>query len=522
MRIMTALLFILMLTLSGVAHADPAISEAGAVSLKKQVENDLQWRVDMAKTFSQGLVIGGKVEVTPKDSFYEVKLPKVSMLSGPSGKLDVGTVIINTVPGLQPGTWLITAALPSSMTYYSTSNAPMAYITLGAQHFSATWWPDKSMYPKIDLSFQDMQIKGTNESAVKAEIKSIDAHVDLKANEDSTWSGPVDFSASGININITGKPAAAITIGDISSHTTYDRLNMRLALQAKTEAQEYLKSGAPQTDKDRRELIAKLLSKSSLTADGIDSRFGADKFLLHIESPAPQQPAREIAIDQLVLSSTATAAQQEKGKLSLKMALNGLHISFVPDSLTDIVPQTLNTEADLDSLPIKKLSDLLLTALQKSTATAADAATQAQTKADMAAALSALPKMLQEAGTSISIKNTFMKSAAVDTTIAGKIDASTSSPLGAAGKITLAFKGLDEFIHKLQSSALQPGADPHALGFIMGLTALQMKGHPDKAADGKSLLNYIFELTQDGKILLNGTDLKPPPAPIEKPSAVKP
>jgi hypothetical protein len=43
--------------------------------------------------------------------------------------------------------------------------------------------------------------------------------------------------------------------------------------------------------------------------------------------------------------------------------------------------------------------------------------------------------------------------------------------------------------------------------------SLQMKGQPDKAADGKSMRNYGFELKQNGDILLNGVVINPKMAP---------
>ena len=157
---------------------------------------------------------------------------------------------------------------------------------------------------------------------------------------------------------------------------------------------------------------------------------------------------------------------------------------------------------------------LLFSAVQKSVSAAATTVPdpadqekiQKQTKADVAASLALLPKMLQDAGTSVSVQNAFMYSAALDTHLAGRIDPSSTAALGATGKISLSFKGLDELVKK-QDEALMPGADPMTLGYLGGLTLLQAKGLPDKAADGKSIRNYVIELTQDGKILLNGAPL---------------
>src|SRR5262249_50314647 len=127
-------------------------------------------------------------------------------------------------------------------------------------------------------------------------------------------------------------------------------------------------------------------------------------------------------------------------------------------------------------------------------------------------ALAQLPKMLQDAGATISLQNTFVRSSGVDANMDGKINATAASPLGGIGKVTLSIKGLDETIQKMQSTSLKPGADPHMLGYLGAITIVQLKGQLDKAADGKSLRNYLFELTPEGKLLLNGQDVNAQPA----------
>ena len=521
MRKIVSLLFIFTLLLSGIAQADTAISAAGAAGLKKQVEDDLQWRVDMAKVLGQGISTDGKVEIIPKADFYEVKLPHISLLTGPKGKLDIGTIAFNATPGQKPGTWQIQATLPSAMTFYSAANDPLADITLGNQRFSGTWYPDMAIYPKIDLLLQNIRIKSKDQSKTTVDITAIKALIDLKDNGDSSWNGSIDAEFSGINASIAGAHPVTIGVGEVSSHTIYDRLDMNQALKAKEEIQKYLKAGTEQADKSKQAYVTKLLSQSSMPANGLDGKFQINKFHLHAIAPTEQEPPRDLNFDKLTISSTAADAQQEKGHVSLKTNLSGLHDSFVAPVLADLLPQTFNAEITIDNLPIKKMADLLFTTIQKSAdkaATLPAADGQNQTKADMSAMMDLLPKMFQEDGTSVSIQNTSIKSTALETTLSGKLDANAASPLGAIGKMTLTIKGLDEFIKKLQGSALQPGADPHVLGYLGGLSFLQMRGHPDRAADGTSLSNYIFELTQDGKTLLNGVDLKPSSANQNSPA----
>lgn len=508
--------FVFALIFSGVAQAaDAIIDVAGAATLKKQIEDDLQWRNDMTKIFGQGLVTEGKVAVTPKGSFYEVQLPRLSVSAGPQGKLDIGAITFNAAPGQEAGSWqILQATLPLSMTFYDAKNVATAKISIGSQKFSATWQPDKGIYPKVDSLFENIKISGVGKNAINAKIATLSSHIDLKNNGDSTWSGPADFDASGITADVPGHNPVALGFDKMSSHNTYDRLDMSQSLNMKAVAQASIKDGLPQTDHDKKAFLAKILTESPFSADSISGTLALDKFFLH-DTGTPQQPRRDVAFDHLVFSGTTTSTQQDKSKLFVKTAFDGLHISFIPPLLAGLLPHTMDMEITFDNMPVKKMASQLFTIVQKSAITASTEQTpeahkqaNADTKAEMATAASLLPKILEDAGASLTVDSS-LKSDALGTSLKGKIDANNSAALGATGRITIAFKGLDELVHKMQGEALQPGADPHAMGYFAGLMGLQIKGQPDKAADGTSIRNYIIEVKQNGDILLNGETLNP-------------
>jgi hypothetical protein len=75
------------------------------------------------------------------------------------------------------------------------------------------------------------------------------------------------------------------------------------------------------------------------------------------------------------------------------------------------------------------------------------------------------------------------------------------------GSMTLAFAGLDELITKLQNQVSAENASPQLGQVIQGLTMLQMSGKNNPGADGKSIRTYTFDLTPDGKFLMNGADM---------------
>ena len=127
--------------------------------------------------------------------------------------------------------------------------------------------------------------------------------------------------------------------------------------------------------------------------------------------------------------------------------------------------------------------------------------------------------MLQEAGTSISIQNTFLKNPDLEAKFTARVVADAAAAIGATGKITMSVKGLDDAISKLQSMKANPGADLKMDGYFDGLALLMMMGQPEKTADGKTVYNYVFEIKNDSKTLLNNMNLRPPANAVETPPA---
>ncbi len=498
-----------MLVWSGIARAaDTAINEQGAAGLKKQVEESLKWRADMAKSLGRGLVMGADIAVTPKGAFYEVKIPGLGVLFGPQGRLDIGTVVINAAPG-QSGEWLLqNVTLPPVLTFYDSASAPTATVTIGSQRFSGDWWPDREMYSKIDSLCENIQIKSAGKDAVTATIGSLKTLVDLKDNGDSTWTGPADFTGTDIKIDVPGKNAVQLAIGKIVSHNTYHNLDVRPMLEIRKALQNVLKDGVPPAgDKDKQMALAGILLKTPIAMEGMSTALQVEGFSLHEKTAvAPQQP-REVSFDKLFVAGTTTGLQAEKSAAVFGAGLSGLHVAPLPADMADLLPDTFNVEISLTNLPSKKMLEPLFAALQKSVA-AGKAPAQDPAQGAIMQAVGAMPKMMQDAGATLTVQNTFIRSKDLDTSLEGKINAAAATTFGATGKMTLSVKGIDETTQKLQAMAVKPGADPQMMSYVGGLTVFQMMGQSDKAADGKALRNYVFELTPDGKILLNGSDLK--------------
>jgi hypothetical protein len=181
------------------------------------------------------------------------------------------------------------------------------------------------------------------------------------------------------------------------------------------------------------------------------------------------------------------------------------------------MPQSGNIEIMLDSLPMKALGNsftaMVRQAVDSSLAAEQAAGTvyQAKANADLqqqaAMSLMAMPQLLVNAGSTLTVANTFLNAPDLSSVLEGKFTASATSPMMATGAMTLTLKGLDEAVRKLQALAQKPDANPRTAGIAQALAIMQLQGQLGQGADGSSNRSYKLEITPDGKALLNGVDI---------------
>jgi len=487
------------MSLPKIAQAGSSINASGASDLKKQIKDNLQWRLNMTKVLGQGIAMDGNIEVNPKSTFYEVKLPNIYFVFGLNGKLDIGTITATAIPDSSGG-WLTNITLPFPFTFYDKTNAPVSEITIGSQHFSGVWIPAKEMYSKFDSLYQDIQIRSTLPEIFTASIGSLKANMDLKDNNDNTWSGTNDYEVANIKVDVSTKNALHLNVEKIIANSTYKRLNLNKTLKIKSKIRDIFKSEKPITEEDSKILIDIALSKSQGLFDDMSTASEINGFSFYEENNDPMQPRREISFNELAFKGASNGLGKEKATFKVNSSLGGLKTSLVPAGFEGLAPNAFNFDITVDNLPLRKIIEMLIN----------EGMTKNEEKLELAETniKVLLPKMLQDSGSSLSIQNTFVKSEDINVDLAGKINVSATSPIGAVGKMTMYVRGLDETIKKLQTLAIKPGANPQIIKSTGLLAIFQMMGQADTTANSgnASLRNYVFALTPDGKLLLNNVD----------------
>lgn len=506
-KIIPLLAFLALSPLPAAAAADAA----GAEALKQQVNSALLWRFDMAKELGSGFTLGGPIAVAPKDAAYEIQLPKAAYLLRSGNRIDIGTVTLSATPAAGAGAWDVETTLPSTLTVYDSANAPVATISLGQQHLGATCWPEKDMCTTSSASLDDIQIKSTAGTPVTTRIKFITLTANLGENNDNTWSGPVGLNMQGILVDVDGEAPVQFGLGSFASRTAYERLDLRPVARTREEAQALFKQGLPQDAAARKAALLKLLIKPPLMADRIETAVTFNKILLHAKGAAHPQ---DISVEHASFSGSLAPDADGTSQLTSKAGYKDLRATFFPPLYAGLIPETADVDVVFNRVPMNDLTTELLASLRKA-AEPAPGKDPAAVQAEARAGLQRLPQLLQRAGTTMNIQSISLNGRDVTLNAGGAVQAAANAGLGATGKVTVSLRGLDEFLQKMKADVMKPGSDISMLATAGALATLQFKGKESKAADGKSLRNYIFELMQDGRLLLNGEEFRPlpPPAP---------
>lgn len=472
---------------AGQARVWLSVNDQGAAALKQLVEDEIEWRTNLAKIAGQGLAVDGPVEVTPKGSFYEIKIRKLSTSLGPDRKLNIGTVVINAVPG-NNGEWLLNAVIPSAVTLCNNANTPLAHISIGNQSLSGSWIPSAGVYPKADLLYQDIRITDLADKTFSGVISTAKLSSNLKSGSDGIWGGSGGFEMSGITIDTAGKDAVQTRIGRVVSENFYDRMDLSKTVENRQKIRDAVQPGKMPAESVK----AALLSDAQGTFDSVRSSFSIHDIAVHAKDAQPPHQPMDMSVRKISFQGTLQGLQQEKASVTLKNSVQGLKIPAPIPDLAGLIPEDINIDIKINNLPARTIAGIIFLSLQDSPN----------------AGLAALPEALIAAGTSLSIQDSFVRSRDLNSSIAGKISTTPNAVTGITGKMTLSIKGLEGVISKLQTLAIKPGADSQLVGYAGSLTAIMLIGQEGKSADGSKTNDYVLEMTQDGKLLLNNINIQ--------------
>jgi hypothetical protein len=475
----------------------------GAAALKKNVEDAVAWYSEIAQAAGQGLQATGTIEVTPDARHYKVRIPGVSVLSGSGFRLDIGDILINARAGGE-GEWLLSVALPPSMTLFDAANAPIADVVIGEQRLAAAWAPALDFFPRYDLEYREVAVKPRKGTPYSATIARIAARQNLARGDGGLWSGPMLHALDGISLasqDVTAKLARASSESMIEKLSLEGRKDLKAKARALISRQQAQQGQYKQAE--LRAAILELIDTASGVPDGFSSSASLEGLAVEVAEQAGVTPLK-VAFDRLAGAVGVRGMRQDRGTASVTGTLSGLAVTGLPPQIGGLVPTAGSLNARADSLPMKEFSRSASDIIDAASRDLDDPATREKASKDMQGTLATLPQKLAGAGTTLTVGDTYLRAPEMAATLEAKFTANAASPLVAVGGLTFTLEGLDEFVEKTQSMSSAPGATSYAQLMV----PFQMMGKPGKTAAGRSQRAYRIELSQEGRLMLNGLDMR--------------
>ncbi|MDP2205609.1 MAG: hypothetical protein Q8K65_04825 [Alphaproteobacteria bacterium] len=500
------------------AFAQKAVSEDGAAELRRVVDETIKFERDVATQSGAGLKLGDP-QVSIKGSYYEVRLPDVAYHYPDIGTIDIGTVVLNVTHGHNVDEYLASMALQPTL-HFNAADGDKLSLQIGKQKFAMAWQATLQYPTRIDADYGDLKITTAKDKDFEATVANLRVIVNMQSNGDGTWSGPIETEIRDARINI-GKTDFAgggkVALARFYNKTEYDSLDLPMILQSRKNMQALVKSADGQAVEDVEKVLEVMIDGGNTVFAGAKAEVMMENLSINVAPlPAPegQTPEEPRALRLAELSSLVEikGLKTEKGSLAAQVALKDFSGSnLVAPESAGYLPQNASIELYMDDMPMASLYKTfagLLVQGARAARMAEDAEQRGQPsnlkrhhESQVMAAAMVLPQMLAGAGSTVSIRNTFMRSADLSTNLFGSFKATPGAAKVAVGEMTLTIQGLDELLKKLEG-----GNTRQSRRALQGLSFLQVLGQQDTEG-GKPVRRYVFAVTADGSMTLNGSEV---------------
>lgn len=484
-----------------------AINKKGAQHLKKMFEDALQEENRQLAAQGGNLKIDGEVTVEPSDTYYAITLPHLTATNIDKSTVDIGMVAMNALPTDKKGQWKMTMALPTPIVWHGPDGMKTVTIDIGKQNFAGIWHEEYSTYVKMQANYQDIRIT-SNDGALNMTVGGLKAVTDFTEDKNGHWSGPATFGLSDFRV---GGPTGSFRLGSLEGTTEVFDYDMKAAkafrenMQALTESYKSGDAGAanavtPQHASAMYNMVTGFLGT---VWDGFSSH-AVVRDIEFSSAATPTSPAHSVKIGEQTFDFSLRGFRAQAVALGFALGYNQIAVTPSPQYV-ETVPDHARLAIEINNLPYKDM-----VALGGSAITNSGAAPQNGQMLAMQMMMT-LPQLLTKAGTNITLREFTLGNAQYSATGKGVLTADMQALKGATGSGTVEISGLETLINLVQGHLKSPSAtaqEKESLDKLLKtLSLIQMLGQQGTDAGGRAVRMYNFELTKDGKTMLNGTDL---------------
>lgn len=510
-RFMTIFVSLMLLGgLGSAARAEPA-DEAGAQKLKSIFENQIRYqKVFTGLGEKATLEFDGNITVEPSGDFYAVTLPYIKIIYPNGNHLDLGMISINASAHDVPGQWKMSAAIPTPLVMFDSTDRQVMRLSLGGQRFAGIWDEGLEYFAKLDASYKDVAIESAT-PLFNHTISEVQARYDFAKDETGKWSGPGFVALINTTINFNNGVTTG-SIGEIKARFDLDRYDpaaltdYREKLLAMAESQQ-TDANVSVSGNHVTALYNMVLDAITNTGNGFTSEYS-------IKDVDITHPGGVIKMGNGYLGLDLSGFSTDQVKLASRFGYNKFSITPPPPGYEDLQPENMNLDVTIENLPFKQLAELGRNTLQ-----AGLAGPEASQLAGLSLMIK-LPAIMAQAGTFMTFNNNYVGNDLYKVDLNGTVRSDISAVNSFTANTRATFVGLDKVLAKAQVQGANPNNKDAKSFRELSRTLEMLKGVAKTETNADQQFVHVFEFTVNpqGQMLLNGQDFMTlistnPPAP---------
>lgn len=492
--------------------------DAEGLALKQAMESLMERQREMAADQGAELVYDGEITIEDAESYYAVTLPHAKLNFAEGGFADIGMVAINASPHPEEGLWKMSMALPTPFFIYGEEDAePILKIDFPTQRAAGIWDSDIHYFTKLNLELENVNFQH-RPGQFDLDIGTVLITSNLQKDAQALYSGPTNISFRDV---VFAVPASdlSIVIGEAGLSLVMDAYDIK-ALGRYQEQLEALEETPDNEDVSSdhvmglTNLIFDMLTKSG---DGIDLSYGLKNFSMY-SGARPGKPEIDVSLGDAEISFKTDGFRGDAAQLQQVFQFRNLLFQSEDPALQQLVPKDMTIDIRVEKLPLRKIFELSQGSLRN-----------AVQNPDMASIslmglLFQIPALLTVSGTEMSLPGNVLKNDTYRLLLDGRAVADVGATNMAVADLTLRVYGYDDLIAAMQNAAKteQGLYNQNTQQLMAGIMFAKSFAQAKTDEAGRPYDSFHFQMTADGRMLLNGRDVKtlntaPPPAASETP-----
>lgn len=443
----------------------------------------------------------GDITVVPEDGYYAAKLPFMTLAVSPDRRIELGQIAMNIVPETKNSDiWGMTMAMPKTMPVINEIGENVGKLDIGSQRFKGRFDTARHIFLQYELAYADIYGEEKNEDRTSIlKINRIKSSQDLKEMPDNPelYSGPIDFKAEGIEAMLSGEDTIKLTVKDMEAHTNYAQIPLFDAEAFQNDVLQYTEPDSKMSDKD---FVTKVFETVRFMPNNAKSDFiMRDLAVTSID----EDGENKMTAESVQFGSFGRELKTDNAGMGISYKVSGLDFAGLPETYEPYLPYLSQFNAEVKSLPLLSLLDLLETGTTSALDQNNDMSEEQRSKM-MDMTFNMMAPLLAKHKTHFVIGDSKTLAPDFALTMSGDITASGASPRGFVGDLLIQIKGMDDAVNTLRKTMQENEESRLFLQQIMlPLTMVQSIGDLDETQHTRT---YKFEFNEAGDVFVNGTN----------------